>query len=88
LWLLLWTLLGAGLRFANLDGKPPWADEFRTLVLSIGNSFKSVPLDRVIDIQTLLAPLIPHPNATLGEIIDRVSMPGDRYPPAKIYRDG
>ena len=80
LWLLLWTILGAGLRFANLDGKPPWADEFRTLVLSVGNSFKSVPLDRVIDIQTLLAPLIPDPDATLPEIIDRVSSE-DRQPP-------
>jgi uncharacterized membrane protein len=80
LWLLIWTILGAGLRFANLDGKPPWADEFRTLVLTVGNSFKSVPLDRVIDIQTLLAPLIPHPQATLNEIIERVSIE-DRQPP-------
>jgi uncharacterized membrane protein len=80
LWLLIWTILGAGLRFTNLDGKPPWADEFRTLVLSIGNSFKLVPLDRVIDIQTLLAPLIPNPHATFGEIIDRVSIE-DRQPP-------
>ncbi|WP_310410368.1 hypothetical protein [Chamaesiphon sp. OTE_8_metabat_110] len=80
LWLLIWTLLGAGLRFANLEGKPPWADEFRTLVLTVGNSFKSVPLNRVIDIQTLLAPLIPHPQVVLSKIIERVSIE-DRQPP-------
>jgi uncharacterized membrane protein len=80
LWLAIWTLIGAGLRFANLDGKPPWTDEFRTLVSILGNSFKSVPLDRIIDIGDLLAPLIPNPDATVGEIIQRVSME-DRQPP-------
>jgi uncharacterized membrane protein len=80
LWLLLWTLLGASLRFTNLDGKPPWTEEFRTLVLSLGNSFKSVPLDRVISFQDVLAPLIPDPSATLSDAIARVSIE-DRQPP-------
>ncbi len=80
LWLLLWTILGAGLRLTNLDEKPPWTDEFRTLVLSLGNSFQSVPLDRLIDAQELLAPLIPNPQATIGEIVTRVSIE-DRQPP-------
>jgi uncharacterized membrane protein len=79
-WLLLWTMLGAGLRLANLDGKPPWSDEFRTLVLSVGNSFASIPLDRVINIQDLLTPLIPNPSATIDDIIRRVSIE-DRQPP-------
>jgi uncharacterized membrane protein len=80
LWLLLWTILGAILRLTNLDGKPPWTDEFRTLVLSLGNSFKSVPLDRVINVRDLLAPLIPNPSATLRDAIARVSIE-DRQPP-------
>jgi uncharacterized membrane protein len=80
LWLLLWTLLGASLRLTNLDGKPPWTEEFRTLVLSLGNSFQSVPLDRVISFQELLAPLIPNPSATLSDAIARVSIE-DRQPP-------
>ncbi|WP_295618862.1 hypothetical protein [Chamaesiphon sp. GL140_3_metabinner_50] len=80
LWLMFWIILGAVLRFANLDGKPPWADEFRTLVLSLGNSFQSVPLDRTIDSSELLAPLIPNPSVTLGDIIQRVSIE-DRQPP-------
>lgn len=80
LWLLLWTILGAGLRLTNLDGKPPWTDEFRTLVLSLGNSFQSVPLDRAIYFQDLFAPLIPNPSATIGDIVARVSSE-DRQPP-------
>ncbi|MCY7338220.1 MAG: hypothetical protein LH613_18745 [Chamaesiphon sp.] len=39
-----WTILCA-LRLTNLDRKPPWIDEFRTLVLMLGNSFKEIPLD-------------------------------------------
>ena len=80
LWLLLWTILGASLRLTNLDGKPPWIDEFRTLVLSLGNSFQSIPLDRVIDFQDLLEPLIPNPQATVSDILYRVSIE-DRQPP-------
>jgi uncharacterized membrane protein len=80
LWLLLWTMLGASLRLTNLDGKPPWIDEFRTLVLSLGNSFQSIPLDRVINFQDLLAPLIPNPSATVSDILYRVSIE-DRQPP-------
>lgn len=78
--LLLWTLLGASLRFINLDGKPPWTDEFATLVLSSGNSFKSVPLDRVISVRDLLAPLIPNPNATVSGVVNNV-FAEDHHPP-------
>jgi uncharacterized membrane protein len=80
LWLLLWTAIGAGLRLANLDGKPPWTDEFRTIVLSVGNSFGDVPIDRVINIRDLLAPLIPNPHATVRDIIHQISNE-DRQPP-------
>jgi uncharacterized membrane protein len=80
LWLMLWTVVGASLRLTNLDGKPPWTDEFRTIVLSLGNSFQSIPLDRVINFQDLLAPLIPNSDSTISDIIQRVSIE-DRQPP-------
>jgi uncharacterized membrane protein len=80
LWLLLWTIIGAGFRFANLAGKPPWTDEFRTIVLSVGNSFDAVPLDRVINIRDLLAPLIPNPQATMADIVQQIAIE-DRQPP-------
>ena len=50
--------LGAILRFTNLASKPPWSDEWATLVFSLGHSFRTVPLDRVISLDTLLSPLL------------------------------
>jgi uncharacterized membrane protein len=67
--LLFWTLLGLGLRFINLAGKPLWTDEFSTIVFSLGNSFSSVPLDQVITAETLLQPLKPPPTATVNSVI-------------------
>jgi uncharacterized membrane protein len=55
--LLLWTAIAFILRFANLNSKPLWTDEFSTLVFSLGNSFRGVPIDRAIDLSTLLQPL-------------------------------
>ncbi len=78
--LLLWIILGAGLRLANLDLKPPWTDEFNTMVLSLGNNFDGVPLDLVISFSELLAPLVPDPSATVKDVIDRVFLQ-DRHPP-------
>ena len=49
--------LGAILRFTNLASKPPWSDEWATLVFSLGHSFRTIPLDRVISLDTLLSPL-------------------------------
>ena len=58
-WLLLlvWIAVGTGLRFAFLESKPPWADEWATLVFSLGQSFRTVPLDQIITVDTLLQPL-------------------------------
>jgi uncharacterized membrane protein len=78
--LLLWTILGAALRMIDLELKPPWTDEFATLVFSLGNSFKSVALDRVISFQDLLAPLIPNPHATVGNVVRQV-FGEDHQPP-------
>jgi uncharacterized membrane protein len=49
--------VGAILRFTNLTAKPPWTDEFATLVFSLGNSFETVPLDQAISLADLLQPL-------------------------------
>ena len=57
IWLLLCIAIGAGLRFTNLELKPPWADEWATLVFSLGHSFKTIPLEQIIELETLLQPL-------------------------------
>ena len=78
--LLLWIILGASLRFALLDSKPPWNDELATLVFSLGNSFRSLPLNQPIALETLLAPLQPNPDHTLADVIDRL-MAESTHPP-------
>ena len=50
-------IVGIGLRFTNLELKPPWSDEWATLVFSLGNSFRTIPLNEVISLDTLLSPL-------------------------------
>lgn len=67
LWL--WILVGIVLRFINLAAKPPWTDEFSTLVFSLGNSFLGVPLDQPIGIDVLLQPLQPRLSAGVGDVI-------------------
>lgn len=78
--LMLWIFIGACLRFTNLDAKLPWTDEFATLVLSLGNSFKSIPLDRIISFDHLVSILIPHPTATVHEVVQGV-FTEDHHPP-------
>jgi uncharacterized membrane protein len=78
--LMLWIVIGAGLRLINLDAKLPWTDEFATLVLSLGNSFKSIPLDRIVSFQNLVSILIPHPTATASDVVQGV-FTEDHHPP-------
>lgn len=57
--LLVALAIGTGLRFTHLASKPPWNDEFATVVFSLGNSLRTVPLDQAIALDTLLRPLQP-----------------------------
>jgi uncharacterized membrane protein len=78
--LLLWTLLGVGLRFINLTSKPLWTDEFSTIVFSLGNSFLSVPLDQVISAETLLQPLKPSSTASVNSVVNHL-LQESNHPP-------
>ncbi len=78
--LLIWIIIGVSLRLTHLAGKPPWTDEFATLVFSLGNSFKTVALNQVISLDTLLAPLRPNPNASASDVIHYLTTE-DHHPP-------
>ncbi len=78
--LLLWTAIAFILRFANLDLKPLWTDEFSTLVFSLGNSFRGVPLDRAIDLSTLLQPLQFPPNAGIADVLKHLLLESNHPP--------
>lgn len=71
--LLIWLIIGIGLRLTNLSAKPPWTDEFSTLVFSLGNSFLGVPLDQAIAPDILLQPLQPQPDANLHDVWKNLS---------------
>jgi uncharacterized membrane protein len=78
--LLIWFIIGLGLRFTNLTAKPPWTDEFATLVFSLGNSFLPVPLDQAIAPDILLQPLQPNPALGIGNVIHQL-ITEDNHPP-------
>ncbi|WP_375515414.1 glycosyltransferase [uncultured Nostoc sp.] len=77
---LIWLLIGISLRFANLTAKPPWTDEFSTLVFSLGNTFLAVPLDQAIAPDILLQPLQPNPAASIGDVVHNL-VTQDNHPP-------
>ena len=73
-------MIGISLRFTQLAAKPPWTDEFSTIVFSLGNSFRTVPLDRVIAIDVLLQPLQPKPGAGITDVV-RHLLTESNHPP-------
>jgi uncharacterized membrane protein len=78
--LLVWIAIGTGLRFTHLASKPPWSDEFATLVFSLGHSFRTVPLNQAIALDTLLMPLQPDAEFSIGGVIHHL-MTESTHPP-------
>ncbi|MGF1482302.1 MAG: glycosyltransferase [Cyanophyceae cyanobacterium] len=73
-WLHLWLLLcglivGVGLRCTQLDAKPPWSDEWATIVFSLGHRFSTVPLNEVISLETLLLPMRLNAAQDSGDVV-------------------
>ena len=82
--LLTWLIIGISLRLANLTGKPPWTDEFSTLVFSLGNSFLTVPLDQAIAPDILLQPLQPQVTANVQDVWTHMSQETN-HPPLYFF---
>lgn len=75
-----WIVIGAGLRFTHLASKPPWTDEFATLVFSLGHSFETIPLDQIISLNELLQPLQLPPSAGVQDVVHHL-LTEDVHPP-------
>ncbi len=75
-----WVIIGGLLRFTNLAAKPPWTDEFATMVFSLGNDFRSVPLNQVISLDTLLQPLRVNGDAGISDVVSLL-LQEDNHPP-------
>lgn len=78
--LLIWICWGTIIRFSNLTLKAPWSDEWATLVFSNAQSFKSIPLDRAINLDTLLLPLEYKPQIDLWGVVSNL-MNESTHPP-------
>lgn len=78
--LLIWMAIAALLRFTHLADKPLWADEFSTLVFSLGNSFLSVPLDQGLALNELFQPLQLNPQATPTTVVHHL-LSESNHPP-------
>ena len=78
--LVVWIAIGTAFRFTNLQLKTPWNDEFATLVFSLGHSFRSIPLDRAITLETLLQPLQPDTGVNINAVIEHL-MTESTHPP-------
>jgi uncharacterized membrane protein len=79
-WLLLWSLIALGIRLWGLTLKPAWMDEVATAIYSLGNSAYFLPLDQVVGLGDMLAPLRPRPEASVFDVIHYLTAE-DRHPP-------
>jgi len=70
--LLFWLAIGTALRFVRLESLPPWTDECATMVFSLGNSFRTVPLNEIISSDILLQPLQVNPTVGINTVIERL----------------
>ena len=77
----LFLILGLGLRILYLDLKPAWMDEVSTLIFSLGNSSYFIPTEEIVDLQSLLRPLIFTPEASPVDTA-RYLLQENNHPPA------
>ena len=80
----LWLVIGMSLRFANLDAKPASSIEIATIGFSLGQGFAEIPLDRVVDISTLLSPLKFNPALDYSDVFNRL-MGESTHPPLYFW---
>ena len=75
-----WLLIGTIFRFTNLAAKPPWSDEWATIVFSLGHSFRTIPLNTAISLDNLLQPLIIDKFTQAQDVIQHL-MTESTHPP-------
>ncbi|MEM9007971.1 MAG: hypothetical protein AAGE59_31230 [Cyanobacteria bacterium P01_F01_bin.86] len=77
----IFLILGLGLRILNIDLKPAWMDEVSTLIFSLGNSSYFIPTETIVDVDSLLRPIMHVPEATPLDSA-RYLLQENNHPPA------
>ncbi|MEM8504912.1 MAG: phospholipid carrier-dependent glycosyltransferase [Cyanobacteria bacterium P01_D01_bin.1] len=80
IWLLLWGVIALLIRLSYLASKDAWMDEIATILFSLGNSSRLIPLNQVIDLDTVLLPLQIVPGTTVRDVIHHL-LSEDNHPP-------
>lgn len=81
LWLGVLLLLALALRLApQALTRAPWMDEAATTIYSLGNSSRSLPVNRLVDLEGALAPLTGSTTADPGAVV-RHLLTEDNHPP-------
>ncbi|MBE9182832.1 glycosyltransferase family 39 protein [Oculatella sp. LEGE 06141] len=65
-------LLGAALRFWQLDSKPLWLDEVITALISLGHSYQDVPLDTFFPLTAIDQIFVFQPGVSCAQITQTV----------------
>ena len=66
-------VLGAILRFTNLDLKPLWMDEIITTIFSLGKNYKDLPLDTIFPLTKLIEIFTYQPGLTCPQIAANIA---------------
>lgn len=80
LFLLFCLAIALIIRLLNLTGKPPWTDEFSSIVFSLGNNFHNLPLDQIISIDPLIHLLQPNTDQNVTQVVNNL-MSQSNHPP-------
>jgi uncharacterized membrane protein len=80
LFLLFCLAIALVIRLINLTGKPPWTDEFSSIVFSLGNNFQNLPLDQIISIDPLIHLLQPTTDQSIPQVVNNL-MSQSNHPP-------
>ena len=80
-WVAVWCAIALAIRFMNLGVKPPWGDEISTILFSMGNSSRLIPLNEVISVDQILRPLQVTPGSTPWDAA-RFLLAENNHPPA------
>lgn len=80
-WLLLLFAVALLIRFTHLAAKPAWMDEVSTVIFSLGNSSRMIPLNDIISLDEILRPLQVTPGSTAADAVTNL-LAEDNHPPA------
>ncbi|MGF1499979.1 MAG: glycosyltransferase [Elainellaceae cyanobacterium] len=75
-----WLAIALAVRLHHLTLKPLWVDEVSTLVFSLGNSYRDIPLNQPMVAEALLQPLRPNLQATLLDAVSHL-LQESNHPP-------